>query len=53
MKFIQEYKGDRIEFEIHEDSSLDEVLEHFQNFLRACGYTIDYNLILDLVDMDK
>jgi len=28
------------------------VLEEFQNFLRACGYTIEYNKMLDIVEMD-
>lgn len=41
-----------IEVEVHNHSTLDEVLEEFQNFLRACGYVIDYNKVLTLVDMD-
>lgn len=44
--------GVKTEIEIHDDSTLDEVLEEFQNFLRACGYVIEYNKVLDLVDMD-
>jgi hypothetical protein len=52
MKFIKEWKENRIEFEISNDSTLDEVFEEFQNFLRACGYTIEYNKVLDLVNMD-
>lgn len=54
MKFVkQDPNGTKIEMEIHDDSSIDEVLEEFQNFLRACGYFIDYNKVLDLIDMDE
>ena len=57
MKFI---KSDRyanqdrvkIEMEVHDESTLDEVLEEFQNFLRACGYVIEYNKVLTIADMD-
>lgn len=54
MKFSRwnEY-GTKVEIEVHDDSTLDEVLEEFQNFLRACGYVIEYNKVLDIVDMDK
>ena len=45
--------GVKTEIEIPDDSRLDEVLEEFQNFLRACGYTIEYNTVLDLKDMDE
>jgi hypothetical protein len=44
--------GTKVEMEVHDDSTLDEILEEFQNFLRACGYTIEYNKVLDIVDMD-
>ena len=54
MKFIQHRDdGTKIEVELHEHSTLNEVLEEFQNFLRACGYTIEYDKVLDLVEMDK
>lgn len=58
MKFIKTERyayQDRIkiEMEVHDESTLDEVLEEFQNFLRACGYVIDYNKVLDLVNMDE
>ena len=57
MKFIktERYANQdriKIEMEVHDESTLDEVLEEFQNFLRACGYTIEYNKMLDIVDMD-
>ena len=42
-----------IEVEVHNHSTIDEVLEEFQNFLRACGYVIHYNECLILEDMDK
>ena len=45
--------GTNIEVEVHNHSTLDEVLEEFQNFLRACGYVIEYNKYLDLVDIDE
>ena len=54
MKFSRhEDSGTKIEVEVHDESTLDEVLEEFQNFLRACGYVIEYNKVLDVVDMDK
>jgi len=53
MKFSREnYHGVKTEMEIPDDCTLYEVLEEFQNFLRACGYTIEYNKILDIVDME-
>ena len=45
--------GTKIEVEVHNHSTLDEVLEEFQNFLRGCGYVIEYNKCLVLDDMDK
>ena len=45
--------GTNVEIEVHNHSTLDEVLDEFQNFLRACGYVIQYNQCLVLVDMDE
>lgn len=54
MKFSrQDQYGTKIEMEVHDDSTLDDVLEGFQNFLRACGYVIEYNKVLTIEDMDK
>jgi hypothetical protein len=54
MKFIKcSDDGTRIEVEIHNHSTLDEVLDEFQNFLRACGYVIEYNKVLCIADMDE
>ncbi len=54
MKFIQHQdNGTKIKMEIASHASLDDLLEEFQNFLRACGYTIEYNKVLDLRDMDE
>jgi len=58
MKFIktERYANQdrvKIEMEVHDESTLYEVLKEFQNFLRACGYVIDYNKFLDFVDMDE
>jgi hypothetical protein len=58
MKFIKEDRyanqnRTKIEMEVHDESTLDEILDEFQNFLRACGYVIEYNKVLDLVDMDE
>ena len=39
--------------EMSAGSTLDEVLEEFQNFLRACGYMIEYNQVLTIEDMDE
>jgi hypothetical protein len=53
MKFITNHGRIKIEMEVHDDSTLDEVLEEFENFLRACGYVIEYNQVLTMVDMDN
>lgn len=54
MKFIKEREGGhRIEFEISNEATLDEVFEEFENFLRGAGYVIEYNKILDLVKRDE
>jgi hypothetical protein len=54
MKFSRHsVNGVKTEIEIHDDSTLDEVLEEFQNFLRACGYVIEYNKVLDIINMDE
>ena len=54
MKFSKHSEdGTKIEMEISEHASLNEVFEEFQRFLRACGYVIKYNKVLDLVDVDE
>jgi hypothetical protein len=54
MKFSRwDVYGTKIEMEVHDESTLDEVLAEFTNFLRACGYVIDYNKVLDIVEMDQ
>ena len=58
MKFIKEDRyanqnRTKIEMEVHDESTLDEILDEFQNFLRGCGYVIEYNQCLTFVDMDK
>ena len=52
MKFIREYDSTRIEMEIPDYLTIDEVLKEFENFLRACGYVIDYNtqIVIDYID---
>jgi len=45
--------GTKVEMEVHDESTLGEVLDNFQLFLRACGYVIEYNKVLDIVDMDE
>lgn len=52
MKLTYESKGDRVEVEIREHATLDEVLEGMQNFLRACGYVIPYDEVLTLEKID-
>jgi hypothetical protein len=53
MKFIHQTEdGTKIEYELTGWMPLDEVLQEFQNFLRACGYVIDYNTVLDIVEME-
>ena len=54
MKFSRwDDDGTKIEMEVHDESTLDEVLEEFQNFLRSCGYVISYNQVLTIVEMDE
>lgn len=54
MKFAHQHPdGTKIEMEIPEHSSIDSVLEEFQNFLRACGYVIEYDKCLVLEDIDE
>ena len=54
MKFTHQHSnGTKIEIEMAEHASMDAVLEEFQNFLRACGYTIEYNQVLTIEDMDE
>ena len=54
MKFIQHQdNGTKIEIEIDNHASLDDVLDEFQNFLRACGYVIEYNQCLVLENIDE
>jgi len=49
MKFTHQHSnGTKIEIEMLEEPSIDAVLEDFQNFLRACGYVMDYNNYLVL-----
>jgi len=43
----------KIEMEVHDECTLDEVLVDFTNFLRACGFVIEYNKALDLVEMEQ
>ena len=58
MKFIKEDRyanqnRTKIEMEVHDESTLDEILDEFQNFLRACGYVIEYNKTLDFANIDE
>lgn len=53
MKFTHQHSdGTKIEIEMAEHASMDAVLEEFQNFLRACGYVIEYDKVLCVVSMD-
>jgi hypothetical protein len=54
MKFTHQHSdGTKIEIEMAEHASMDAVLEEFQNFLRACGYVVEYNQCLVLENMDE
>ena len=53
MKFTHQHSDStKIEIEMSEHASMDAVLEEFQNFLRACGYVIEYDKVLCVVSMD-
>jgi hypothetical protein len=54
MKFSRQCDrtGTKIEFELGDESTLDEVFEEFQNFLRACGYVIPYDEVITSAKMD-
>ena len=45
--------GTKIEIEMAEHAPMDNVLEEFQNFLRGCGYVVEYNQCLVLENMDE
>ena len=45
--------GTNIEVSVHDNSTLEEVLVEFQNFLRGCGYVILYDQSLELVYIDE
>lgn len=49
MKFISE-GNKNVTVEINDDSTLDEVLEAFQSYLKAVGYVIDNDSRLDFVN---
>lgn len=54
MKFVNySINGTTVEMKISEGSTLGEILEEFQNFLRACGYVIEYDKVLAIVEMDE
>lgn len=54
MKFKYETDNDStIKMEVSKYSTLEEVLEEFQRFLRGCGYVIEYNKVLTIVEMDE
>ena len=54
MKFKHQHSdGTKIEIEVGEHASIGAVLEEFQNFLRACGYVIEYDQYLCLEGMNK
>lgn len=54
MKFEQEQQnGTKIWIEISDEATIDEACEAFQNFLRACGYVINYNEVISVIDMDE
>lgn len=54
MKFSKhdDINGTEIVMKVLDDSTLDEVLDDFMHFLRACGYRIEYNQCLVLENMD-
>jgi hypothetical protein len=45
--------GTKIEIEVADHSTIDEVLDEFQNFLRGCGYVIADKQCLTVVDTDR
>jgi len=54
MKFTDTLSGGiEITVEIPDDATVDEVLEVFTNFLRACGYVIPTEQSMMLVDDDN
>lgn len=45
--------GTRIEFYLPTEPTLPEVLDSFQKFIKACGYYIPDNMILDIREEDS
>jgi hypothetical protein len=52
-KFISEDENDgyKVSIELHKHSTLPEMLEHFEGFLKACGYQI--NGMLEVIPHDS
>jgi hypothetical protein len=50
---FENYDTTKVSVEISSSSTLPEVFEAFEQFLRASGYTIPYNKQIDMVDIDE
>jgi hypothetical protein len=52
LKFENQYDKNfpKITIELSSDSSLSEVLQAFQTFLKGCGYVFDGEIIIEGVD---
>jgi len=46
MKFTRKDSDKSVKIEISNESTIDEALEAFRDFLRACGYTINYDEVI-------
>ena len=43
----------KVTIEVHQDSSLDEILQDFKSYLMAVGYTINPSDTLELVEFEE
>jgi hypothetical protein len=50
---FENHDATKVSVEISSGSTLPEVFEAFEQFLRASGYTIPYDKQIDMVDIDE
>ena len=52
MRFEKTTDDEKVIIELHEHATIDQAIDAFGRFLRACGYTIPYSEILEFVSRD-
>lgn len=52
MRFEKTIEGEKVIIELHEHATIEEALDAFERFLRACSYTVPYDQTLEFVNND-